>query len=77
MKEEVLAHFPRDQRPEIKGFLLVEFIPYSPALGNETMLGFRQDREFGPVVLISKGGAVMRSSLPATTIPLTSCFRPP
>ncbi len=56
MKEEVLAHFPRDQRPEIKGFLLVEFIPYSPALGNETMLGFRQDREFGPVVLISKGG---------------------
>lgn len=57
MKEEVLAHFPRDQRPEIKGFLLVEFIPYSPALGNETMLGFRQDREFGPVVLISKGGS--------------------
>lgn len=57
MKKEVLSHFSRGEQPEIKGFLLVEFIAYSPALGNETMLGFRQDREFGPVVLISKGGS--------------------
>ncbi len=57
MEKEVLSHFPQDSQPEIKGFLLVEFVNYSPALGNETMLGFRQDREFGPVVLISKGGS--------------------
>jgi len=57
MKKDVLSHFPQDQEPVIEGFLLVEFVPHSPALGNETMIGFRQDDEFGPVVVISKGGS--------------------
>lgn len=56
MKEEVLSHFPADQKPTLEGFLLVEFVAYSPALGNETMIGCREDDEFGPIVLVSKGG---------------------
>lgn len=55
MEREVLAHFPQDP-PEIAGFLLVEFVHYSPALGYETMIGCREDSEFGPVMLLSKGG---------------------
>mgnify|MGYP000894745980 CR=1 FL=1 len=57
MEREVLSHFPQDERPAIQGFLLVEYIPYIPSLGNETMIGCREDSEFGPVVLISKGGS--------------------
>ncbi len=56
MKREVLSHFPEDKQPAIEGFLLVEFVPYTPALGNEIMIGCREDVEFGPVVLLSKGG---------------------
>ncbi len=56
MKAEVLAHFPEDQQPGVEGFLLVEFVPYTPSLGNETMIGCREDSEFGPIVLVSKGG---------------------
>ncbi len=55
MSREVLSHFP-EQPPHIAGFLLVEFMHYTPSLGRETMIGFREDREFGPVLLLSKGG---------------------
>lgn len=56
MQKEVLSHFTKAAPPQIEGFLLVEFVEYTPALGNETMLGCREDEEFGPIVLISKGG---------------------
>ncbi|MEZ4525188.1 MAG: acetate--CoA ligase family protein [Desulfobacterales bacterium] len=56
MKEEVLSHFPAENRPEISGFLLTEFIPHTQALGYEVLLGFREDSAFGPVMTLSKGG---------------------
>ena len=56
MKVEVLSHFPKGEQPIIEGFLLVEFIEYTPSIGNETMIGCREDGEFGPMVLVSKGG---------------------
>jgi acyl-CoA synthetase (NDP forming) len=56
MQTEVLSHFSKDQQPAIEGFLIAEFVPYNPSLGNETMIGCREDGEFGPVVLVSKGG---------------------
>lgn len=56
MKNEVLSHFSPDKQPQINGFLLVEFIPYTPTLGQEIMIGYREDDQFGPLLLISKGG---------------------
>ncbi len=56
MREEVLAHFPSGRQPEIKGFLLVELIDYSPSLGYEHLIGFKEDPAFGPVLTLSKGG---------------------
>lgn len=56
MKREVLSHFAEAKQPVIEGILLVDFVPYSPVLGNETMIGYKEDAEFGPVVLVSKGG---------------------
>jgi 3-hydroxypropionyl-CoA synthetase (ADP-forming) len=44
----------RGQR--VEGVLLVEFVRYSPSLGNETLLGFRESDAFGPVLSFSKGG---------------------
>ncbi len=44
----------RGQR--VEGVLLVEFVHYTPALGNETLLGFRESDAFGPVLSFSKGG---------------------
>lgn len=56
MKEEVLSHFPVEEKPEIKGFLMVEFVPHSQALGYEVLIGFKEDSAFGPVLTMSKGG---------------------
>ena len=56
MRETVLSHYPPDAQPEIKGFLLVELIPHSQALGYETLIGFKEDPAFGPVLALSKGG---------------------
>lgn len=56
MKEEVLSHFTSGSKPEIKGYLLVEFIPFTQALGNEVLIGFKNDPAFGPVITLSKGG---------------------
>lgn len=56
MRNEVLSHFPGDDKPEIKGFLLTEFVPHTQALGNEVLLGFKEDMSFGPVLTLSKGG---------------------
>lgn len=56
MKEEILSHFDDLDKPEIKGFLLTEFIPHTQALGYEVLLGFTEDLAFGPVLTLSKGG---------------------
>jgi len=56
MKEEVLSHFDADRRPRIEGFLVVEYIPHTQAIGYEVLIGFREDPAFGPVLTVSKGG---------------------
>lgn len=56
MEEEVLSHFTQDDKPEIDGFLLVEYISHTQALGYEILIGFREDNAFGPVLTLSKGG---------------------
>ncbi|MCX7748746.1 MAG: acetate--CoA ligase family protein [Clostridia bacterium] len=56
MKEEVLSHFPENDKPEIKGFLIVQYIPHTQSLGYEILIGFKEDHAFGPVLTLSKGG---------------------
>jgi len=56
MKEEVLSHFPKDKRPVIDGFLIAETIPFTLALGNEILIGVKEDSGFGPILTLSKGG---------------------
>ena len=56
MKQCVLSHFDDGNKPDIKGFLLTEFVSFSQSLGNEVLFGFKQDFEFGPVITLSKGG---------------------
>jgi len=56
MKDEVFSHFAADARPRIAGFLIVEYIPHTQAIGYEVLIGFREDPAFGPVLTVSKGG---------------------
>jgi acyl-CoA synthetase (NDP forming) len=56
MREEVLSYFPAESRPAITGFLVVEYIPHTQAIGFEVLIGFREDPAFGPVLTVSKGG---------------------
>ena len=42
---------------EVEGILFVNFVEYSPELGNEILLGFQESEVFGPVLSFSKGGA--------------------
>jgi 3-hydroxypropionyl-CoA synthetase (ADP-forming) len=56
MREEVLSHFAADAAPRIAGFLVVEYIPHTQAIGYEVLIGFREDPAFGPVLTVSKGG---------------------
>lgn len=56
MKQEVLSHFDVSNLPEIKGFLIVEVIPFSQGLGYEVLFGLKEDAAFGPVLTLSKGG---------------------
>lgn len=56
MRAEVLAHFPPEDQPEIKGYVLVEYVPHTQALGNELLIGIKEDPAFGPVLSLSKGG---------------------
>jgi 3-hydroxypropionyl-CoA synthetase (ADP-forming) len=56
MRDEVLSHFPEDKKPMIDGFLLVEFVRFTQALGNEIMIGMKADQAFGPVLTLTKGG---------------------
>lgn len=56
MREEVLSHFNESEKPEIRGFLIVEYVSHTQALGNEVLIGFKEDPAFGPVLTLSKGG---------------------
>ena len=56
MREEVLSHFADGEKPRIDGFLLIEFIHFTQAIGDEIMVGFQDDPAFGTVVTLSKGG---------------------
>ncbi len=56
MKEEVLSHFDEDSKPAIDGFLIIEFVKFTQALGNEIMIGSKVDRAFGSVTTLTKGG---------------------
>jgi 3-hydroxypropionyl-CoA synthetase (ADP-forming) len=56
MKEEVLSHFESGKQPRTAGFLVVEYIPHTQAIGYEVLIGFREDPAFGPVLTVSKGG---------------------
>ena len=56
MREEVASHFTADEAPRIAGFLIVEYIPHTQAIGYEVLIGFREDPAFGPVLTVSKGG---------------------
>ena len=56
MREEVLSHFAQGAGPALAGFLLIEHIPHTQAIGYEVLLGFREDPAFGPVLTVSKGG---------------------
>ncbi len=55
MRDEVLSRFPGTP-PLITGFLVVEFVPHTEALGYEVLIGLREDPAFGPVLTVSKGG---------------------
>lgn len=44
------------QGPRLDGFLVVEHVPHTEALGYEVLIGFREDPAFGPVLTVSKGG---------------------
>jgi acyl-CoA synthetase (NDP forming) len=57
MRDEILAHpgFSA-KKPRIDGFLLSTFIEYSKDLGNELLLGIKENFAFGPVLTVSKGG---------------------
>ena len=56
MRESVLSHYDEDTPPEIDGFLLVEAVEFRESLGYEVMIGMSSDRDFGPVMTLSKGG---------------------
>ncbi|MGE5527518.1 MAG: acetate--CoA ligase family protein, partial [Patescibacteria group bacterium] len=56
MAEEVASHFLEGGKPPIEGFLLVEYVPHTQALGYEVLIGFKEDSAFGPVVTLTKGG---------------------
>ncbi|WP_105614466.1 acetate--CoA ligase family protein [Vallitalea okinawensis] len=56
MKNEVLSHFEEGEKPEITGFLIVEFVPFSQSLGHEILFGVKDDPSFGPILTLSKGG---------------------
>ena len=56
MKDEVLSHFPEDDKPHIDGFLIIEFVKFTQSLGGEIMIGLKDDPAFGAVVTLTKGG---------------------
>jgi acyl-CoA synthetase (NDP forming) len=57
MRDEILAHPSYDDhKPKIEGFLLTSFVEYSKDLGNEILIGIKENLAFGPEISFSKGG---------------------
>lgn len=56
MFERVMSSFPETEKPAVAGYLVVEFIPFKPALGYEILIGSKLDEGFGPIITLSKGG---------------------
>ncbi len=56
MRTEVLSHFSGSNLPRIEGFLVAQLIPFTQSLGNEVLIGVKEDASFGPTVTLSKGG---------------------
>lgn len=56
MKEEVLSHFKEPDIPKIDGYLIAELVPFTMSLGNEILIGVKEDPSFGPIITLSKGG---------------------
>lgn len=56
MGEEVSSHFSEAEQPKIDGFLLAQLVSFSQALGNEVLIGVKEDIAFGPTVTLTKGG---------------------
>ena len=56
MEAEILSHFADGEKPEISGFLLLEFMEFAHGIGYETLFGIKNDPAFGPVLTVSKGG---------------------
>lgn len=57
MRSEIPLHPQMKSEPDIYGFLICEYLEYSKELGNEILLGIRENMAFGPLVSISKGGS--------------------
>ena len=53
--EKMISSFESRGIP-VEGVLLVDFVEYSPALGNEILMGIQESGVFGPVLSFSKGG---------------------
>jgi len=56
MRQEIPLHPSFSSPPNITGFLLVDHVDYSEALGNESLIGCKENHAFGPVISFSKGG---------------------
>ena len=55
MNQEVLSHF-EESKPNVEGFLIVEYIPHTQSIGYEVLIGGKDDSSFGPVITFTKGG---------------------
>ena len=58
MRDRVLAHPEYSGGgPRIEGYLLSELVDYSLELGNEVLIGLKENLAFGPEISLSKGGS--------------------
>ena len=57
MHDEILMHpIYAEKTPKVEGFLLSSFVEYSKDLGNELLIGIKENLAFGPEISFSKGG---------------------
>jgi len=57
MRTDIMAHpHYANQPPRIEGFLLTSLVEYDRDLGNEILIGLKENLAFGPEVSFSKGG---------------------
>jgi len=56
IKEEIISNGNFSSPPKINGFLITNYIDYTSELGNEILVGIKENIAFGPVISFSKGG---------------------